>query len=261
MNKLITRLADKFILCPSRDPIAVEDKRQHLIHYDGTQRLEIWIHESQQNPDAYLLKFPGTGGRAENSTIHPAEFWQDIATEVWTVNPPGYGNSSGRASLRNVSPMIDLLILEFQRLGNPSVFVHTNSLGSLAGFLFAIRYTNVVGMVVRNPVPLKEIVVSRRSLIKPKWAVNMVARQVPGELDCIENAKRINVSALFVTSEFDRVIPPAYQQLIFQNYAGPKDTFVIQDGDHQDLPQEDAIPEFHAKMNWLLAQSAISPRG
>ncbi|MFG0260963.1 MAG: hypothetical protein ACF788_01030, partial [Novipirellula sp. JB048] len=38
-------------------------------------------------PELLLLKFPGTAGRAERSSLFPADLMPDVRTHVWTWNP------------------------------------------------------------------------------------------------------------------------------------------------------------------------------
>lgn len=253
---LFTRIADRLILEPTRYAIPVEDKSQHFISYDNDRsKLETWIHRPDladgQQPDAFLLKFLGTGGRAENSTVHPAEFWTPANLEIWSVNPPGYGGSSGRASLSNVSQMVDLLHEEirFRSQGQP-LFIWSNSLGSLAAFLFAIRYP-VAGFVIRNPVPIREIVLSRAKRWHPSRFVERIVREVPEHLSCIENARNVSAPALFITSERDTVIPPEFQQMIIDSYAGDHQLFSMPGADHADPPEADSLPEYESKLRWL----------
>ena len=97
VEHLFARLADVLVMQPTTDEIPVEGKSRRLETCQGGD-FEIWTQRTQPNvtrPDLFILKFPGTGGRAERATEHPAEFWPDRSAEVWTINPPGYGGSGG----------------------------------------------------------------------------------------------------------------------------------------------------------------------
>ena len=64
------------------------------------------------------------------------------------------------------------------------------------------------------------------------WGARMVCRQVPEEMDAVENAKKCRAPALFIESTSDRVVPPKYQRMIVDAYGGPAETFRIEGADH-----------------------------
>ena len=250
---MLARLADKIILKPTTHPISTEGKARRSIVY-GEGRFEVWIQRTgpgiASEPDVYILKFPGTGGRAERMSEHPAEVWSDLASEIWTVNPPGYGGSSGRASLRFISAIVDAASRELATVasGKP-VVVTGNSLGSLAALLAAASH-QVDGLLLRNPVPLRQIILGRHSW----WSLGLarlIADQVPTELCSIDNAARCSAPAVFVMSEQDRTVPPDYQRQIIDAYAGDHRIMRLCGAGHASVMDESQRSVYADLLGWL----------
>src|SRR5438105_2960793 len=100
------RLADRLILFPSTAPIHPSSALRRSIPFQNGE-LEVWTAASdrarQNNKmDAYILRFYGNADRAELWATLEAETWNDRAVEIWAVNYPGFGGSSGPAGLRRI---------------------------------------------------------------------------------------------------------------------------------------------------------------
>jgi len=251
---MLSRLADKLVLCPTRHPIAAPGKSRRLVDVDG-ERVEVWTHpngdHSTDEAELFLLKFPGTGGRAERATDHPADQWPGVKAELWAVNPPGYGCSSGRASLPKLPRTADVVCEELQRVadGRP-ILVTGNSLGT-ATALYASAHHEVAGVILRNVLPLKELIVGhhgRWSLWVGAW---LLARSVPRELDVLISAARCTAPAVFIVSRRDRTVPPKYQQPVIDAYAGPKQIQLLAEADHADLPTTVEQHQYAKLLVWL----------
>src|SRR5688572_30524354 len=103
MTIIAQMIADRLILRPSTHRVSALGKsRLALPHRKGD--LEVWTQRvgatDLDDVDLFVLKFAGTAGRAERSTYHPLDTWSDLRGELWSVNPPGYGGSTGAASVR-----------------------------------------------------------------------------------------------------------------------------------------------------------------
>jgi hypothetical protein len=247
-------LADRLILCPTRDRIATEARRRWIEWDRG--RCEAWVHgaDGDRPPDLVVLKFPGTAGRAERSTSHPADCWSDLSAEVWTVNPPGYGGSPGRASLRN-SVLVARAAWNAatQAAHGGPVLVTGNSLGTLSA-LYLAAHVAVGGLLIRNPVPLRELILSRHGRL-----ASGIVRQVPAELCPIRNAARSRAPAVFVSCGQDRVVPPVLQHQVIRAYAGPHRVVRLADADHADPPGDWEQREYIRQLAWLREQFTASP--
>lgn len=254
---MLSFLADKFVLRPTRHPIPVAGKSRRLIEVRG-DRVEIWTHRNgahaTDEADLFVLKFPGTGGRAERGTDHPVDYWPDLKAELWTVNPPGYGCSSGRARLTKLAPVADAAYRALADVaeGRPIV-VTGNSLGT-ASALHTSANNGVAGVVLRNVIPLKQLIAGhhgRRSLWVGAW---LLSRVIPPQLDGISNAARSTAPCVFVMSGRDRTIPPPYQQLVIDAYAGPHQVMRLPEADHADFFTEREKLLYGEHLTWLREQ-------
>src|SRR5687767_12622597 len=120
----LSRLTDKLVLQPTRHPLPTQGKARRLVEFEGV-KLEVWVQRTAPmdesaapaaEPELFILKLPGMGGRAERASPHPAEVWGDASVEVWAFNPPGYGGSAGRATLKTFLPAAQAVFREFERV-------------------------------------------------------------------------------------------------------------------------------------------------
>ena len=101
---MITQIADRLILRPSTHPVSSFGKHRRTVAC-GLETVEVWTQQigttNSDDADVFVLKFMGTDERAERTNYQPLSCWSNLRGEVWAVNPPGYGGSTGRASLRS----------------------------------------------------------------------------------------------------------------------------------------------------------------
>ena len=247
-------LADRLILCPSTNPLDPDGKRRELIATsDGD--IESWIGQFPNHAsefDVVVVKFPGTGGRAERSGVHPTEIWAEFNCEIWSVNPKGYGGSSGPASIKYFPNTAESVIEHvFAKRPGVPVVVIGNSLGCVSA-LFVAALGGVSAVMLRNPPPLHQMIRSRPRYAGWNFGMSrMIAAQVPNDLDAIKNASGCTAPCLFIQSEQDRVVPTNYQDLIISAYSGPKRVFSIYGADHHELVEEPQQQEYFEAVRWL----------
>ena len=98
-------LLDRLTLRPTRHAI---DGGQRHIDSLNEHPLELVVREANthigDSPGLLVCKFVGAGGRAENFSLHPFDRWDHLRGVVCAVNPPGFGQSGGRATLRSMFP-------------------------------------------------------------------------------------------------------------------------------------------------------------
>lgn len=259
---MLARITDRFVLRPSTHSIPADGKVRRVVKYDGGT-FEAWLQrancDDQQEPKLFILKFPGTGGRAERATIHPADAWLDLPTEIWGINPPGYGTSGGRASLRTTASVASAAFNEICRASNGlPIIVTGNSLGGMAAIYVAANH-RIDGLLLRNPPPLRQLIAGHYG----RWnlgASRFIARYVPDELCTIENASRTTTPAVFIMSGNDRTVPPHYQRKIIDAYQGPQQTLLLQDADHASPIDDEYLSDYAEKLNWLREQSIDTTR-
>lgn len=235
LNGISAALADRLILSPTRHPVPAPGKSS-LRLARGDVDLELWIQSSEAGdgagPGPFVLKFPGTGSRAEDAETLALRCWDDLDVTVWSVNPPGYGNSGGRASLRNI-PTMAMAAVDSIRMaaGERPIIVEGFSLGCVAALYVAARGA-VDGLLLRNPPPLREVVRHRTG----RWSLGLVpaliSRGIPVSIDSIRNAAACSVPALFVTALRDPVVPAVCQRRIVDAYAGACRVLEQPEGEH-----------------------------
>ena len=252
---LLSKLADRLVLCPSTQFIDPEDRVRVWIEADD-YKIEAWTlrttSDSDSPTDVLLLKFPGAGGRADRARTYPANVWSDARAEVWTINHRGYGQSTGPASLQNFAQSCELVwFAAKEKFPEHKFFLYGNSLGCLSALYLAARH-QASALFLRNPPPLAQMIATRR---RYRWwsfgLSKLVANQVPDDLDAVKNASRSTCPALFVCSEKDSVVPPEFQQLILDAYGGPINQFVIPGANHQHGVPESHEAQYLMALNWL----------
>ena len=101
-------LPDHLILFPTTAPIDANSAVRKMLPFQNGQ-LEVWTAKSrlaQQKggADIYVLRFYGNADRADRWAAAEAEMWDDRAVEVWGMNYPGFGGSTGPARLSRIGP-------------------------------------------------------------------------------------------------------------------------------------------------------------
>jgi pimeloyl-ACP methyl ester carboxylesterase len=211
-------------------------------------------------PQIFILKFNGAGGRAERTSIHPLDFWSDVPGEIWSPNPPGYGASEGKPSLKWLAPTGRAVLDELlQVAGDRPIVLTGNSLGTTVALHLAARYAgvaNLAAMLLRNPPPLSELIRGKFGWRTLGLSLG-VARQIPRDLDSTGNARRAKVPCVLLCSGRDRIVPPRFQQLIIEAYGGPKQVVTIPAADHVFELSEPDLTAYAAALSWLRAASSV----
>ena len=248
---LLSWLADRLILCPTTEPIDPDGKHREWIATEFG-RIEAWIGEYPKDSDAdfelTMVKFPGTGGRAERAGVHPAEIWGKRA-EVWAINPHGYGGSEGSASMKKFPAMLSGVAEHVRaRTGNRPLIASGNSLGCISALYFA-RHYRTQGLLLRNPPPVRNMIRTRSRYAAWNFGMSrFIADEVPEELDAIENAANCPVNCLLIQSAEDTVVPVEYQDRIYDSYQGPIKKFVIDGAEHHEMIEARQQAEYFATL-------------
>lgn len=253
---MITQIADRMILQPTRNPVSTFGKERRLVEYDRGV-VEIWTHRiGSADADVFVLKFAGTNERAERTNYQPLSNWHDLSGEVWSVNPPGYGGSSGRATLRSFAAASHAAYDEIARVadGRPLILMGT-SLGCISALYLAARMP-ISGMVLRNPPPLRQLIIGQHGWWNLWVGAMLVSTQVPDSLCSIRNASRCQgIPAVFIGSARDRIVPPNYQARIVKAYAGPKRIMRLRKANHSTPMNAMEQIRFRHELEWLRAHA------
>ena len=228
--------ANRMLLHPSRHAIDAGNAVRLTFAHNGRQ-LEIWSARSpalagDAEPRAYVLEFCGNATRAEEITQFVAERWGKHPVEVWVMNYPGFGGSEGRADLKTIAPSATATYDELaRRAGGRPIFFEANSMGTVPALHVAANRP-VAGLVLQNPPPLRRLILGRYGWWNLWLAAGPIALQVPGNLDSLASARRVRAPAVFLVGERDSLVPPKYQQLVIDAYAGPKEVIHMRDTTH-----------------------------
>ncbi len=251
-------IADRTILAPSTKPIDAGSAQRISLSCDNVP-FELWrinagptTSAAVTPPELIILKFPGAGGRAERMGVHPFELLGLASATIYGANPPGYGQTGGRARVRHL-PAMARSCWDYVALQHPgcNVLVTGNSLGCVAALLVASQFP-VSGLLLRHPPPIHQLIRQRRRYNLWNFgAGKFVARAVPDELDAIVNAARCRCPALFISSENDRVVPQLYQRQIFEQYRGEKQLLVLSGAGHHDRVPESQTDAYVKAVRWL----------
>jgi pimeloyl-ACP methyl ester carboxylesterase len=204
------------------------------------------------DPKVVAIKFVGNAARAECTLPQPANLWKDTYSEVWAINPFGYGGSSGQPTLQRFPEMVDA-VYDCVRRQFPGfkLVVFGNSIGSLSAMRMAAKYP-VDGVFIRNPVPIHQLISQRPMYAIPSLGLSsVVAMQIPRSLNTVKNAKLVNAPTLFLTCANDTLVLPRFQAKVMNAFAGEKRAFEIP-GDHNDCIPDAMQKDFREAANWLL---------
>ena len=259
---MLAQLADRMVLKPTTQPIESETSCRKTISLLGGE-LEYWadhVAPSTEGPATgklLLIKFPGTGGRAERASVHPAECWAGD-TVTWTINPMGYGGSTGPATLQRYPEMVRSIGQHAQEEeADRRIVVTGNSLGGISALALAASFP-VAAILLRNPAPIHQLIAKRLRYVVPSLGMSkLVAATIPVEIDCMVNASKVSCPCWFVTCEEDRLVPPSFQEQVWNNLSGIKKRFSIPEADHGDPVPDSLREKYYAWVQELGAVLAV----
>lgn len=254
-------LLDRMVLRPTRHPIDHAPKRRVML---GT--IECFVEQNYQGsaaPDLLILKFPGTEGRGERSTSFPMSSVDGPRVSTWTWNPPGYGRSSGRATLSRIADAaLEFCqgVLSEHARAESSVWLCGNSLGCAA----ALHATSELdldearsGVILRNPPPLRLVVPRVAERYPLGHLTNPIVESLCDSMDVLHTAPRTTLPAVFLQSELDTLVPLDDQDQVVRAYAGPNHVVVMRGLGHADIPTEIHVPLINDALGWLRKRTRV----
>jgi pimeloyl-ACP methyl ester carboxylesterase len=253
-------LADHLILFPIRAPINAGGAVRRTIPF-GDGEIEIWTAQSQSarqhgRADVFILRFYGNADRADRWAAMEAEMWKDRPVEIWGMNYPGFGGSTGPARLARIGPAA---VAAFDALRDEAadapIVVYGASIGVTAALhVAAFRPTQIAGLILHDPVPLREIILRQFGWWNLWLLAGPVALQIPQDLDSIANARASRAPAIFLLAERDEIVAPRFHQLVVQAYAGEKRVFELRGAHHNDPIEGTALADLNDAFDWVLAK-------
>jgi pimeloyl-ACP methyl ester carboxylesterase len=260
LQSLRGHLLDRMVLRPTRHEIEFAPQQRVLLGTGGAGLLECFVqrnHDAPQPPQLLVLKFPGTAGRGERSTPFPMSMMSDVRTTVWTWNPPGYGSSSGRASL----PGMASAAVEFwqqasarDRGPHTSVWLCGNSLGCATALHVAASAQldpAGAGLILRNPPPLRDVVKRVVANYPLSRLLDWVIDALCDSMDALSTAPQVRIPAVFLQSELDTLVPKCEQRRVIDRFAGPHRVVLMEGLDHGGAPNEVHEGLIEQSVRWL----------
>ena len=255
---LFGRLPDHLILFPTRAPIDAGGAVRKTIPFQNGE-LELWTaisRRAQQNGrvDTYVLRFYGNADRAERWVASEADEWNDRAVEIWGMNYPGFGGSTGPARLSRIGPAALTAFDELQHhVNGQPIVLYGASLGTSAALHIA-AHRPVAGLILHNPPPLRQMILRQFGWWNLWLLAGPIALQIPRDLDSVSNAKAIHVPAIFLLADKDEVVAPRFHRLVVEAYAGEKRVISLPGAYHNDPIESAALAELNRALAWLLPE-------
>ena len=256
---LFGRLPDRLILFPTTGALETHRAVRKAIPFENGH-LELWTAKSrlaQQKGGAniYVLRFYGNADRADRWVAAEAEMWNDRAVEIWGMNYPGFGGSTGPARLSRIGPAA-ITAFDALRTAHPaaSVIVFGASIGTTAALHVAANRP-VSGLILHNPPPIRQMILRQFGWWNLWLLAGPVALQIPGELNSIDNAKRIHAPVIFLLAEKDEVVAPRFHRLVLDAYAGDKRVISLRGAYHNSPIEGAALADLYHALDWLLPRT------
>lgn len=247
---------DRLVLFPSTNRVFTGTAVRKPIPF-GDGELEIWtaasaLAQKQGAPEIYVLRFYGNADRADRWVAAEAEMWNDRAVEVWGMNYPGFGGSTGPARLARLGPAALATFDALERqAGNRPIVVFGASLGTTTA-LHVAAHRKVAGLILHNPPALRQMILRQFGWWNLWLLAGPLSQKVPGDLDSVANARTIRTPAIFLLAENDEIVAPKFQRLVAEAYSGEKRILPLPGAGHNSPLDAAAVANFHQALDWLI---------
>jgi pimeloyl-ACP methyl ester carboxylesterase len=254
----LAHLPDHLILFPTRASIDAAGAVRKTVPFQNGE-LELWTaisRRAQQSGrvDTYVLRFYGNADRAERWVAAEADEWNDRAVEIWGMNYPGFGGSTGPTRLSRIGPAALTALDELQRHANGQpIVLYGASLGASAALHIA-AHRPVAGLILHNPPPLRQMILRQFGWWNLWLLAGPIALQIPRDLDSVANAKANHAPAIFLLADKDEVVAPRFHRLVVEAYAGEKRVISLPGAYHNDPVEGAAVADLNRALDWLLSK-------
>jgi pimeloyl-ACP methyl ester carboxylesterase len=253
-------LPDQLILFPTTEPIDAGGAVRKTVPFENGN-LEIWTAQSrraheQGGADVFIFRFYGNADRAERWVAVETSMWNDRAVEIWGMNYPGFGGSTGPARLAKIGPAAVAAFDAVKRhAADRPIVVYGASIGATAALHLATQ-RSVAGLILHNPPPLREMILRRFGWWNLWLLAGPIALQIPRDLDAIANARASRARAVFLLAEKDEIVPPRFHRLVVDAYGADKRTVALHGAYHNDPIEGAALIDLHHALDWLLGKNS-----
>ena len=271
---------DRLVVRPSRHAVQPRGSVRTVVTLEDGRRLDSFVHEvveggagvdegesksgsgsgSGGGGRMVVAKFPGTAGRGECSSAFPISptvlrMGGLAGGSVHTWNPPGYGQSDGRATLAAIGDAaVEYARAVAERPARVRWLVG-NSLGCCAALSAAAALPPGMyhGVWLRNPPPLADVIgdVASRYPGGPR-AIRRVVAALPGSMNAAELIRRVQLPVAVMTSGADTLVRPARQSDLLDLHPGRHRQIVLPGLRHDEGPREEHAADVGSLVEWLL---------
>ena len=256
---MFASLLDQLILFPTTNRIDSRGAVRKTIPFENGE-VEVWTAQSRRaqqegRADVFILRFYGNADRADRWAAAEAEMWNDRAVEIWGMNYPGFGGSTGPARLARIGRAALAAFDELKNYADDRPIVpYGASIGATAALHIA-AHRPVAGLILHNPPPLREMILRQFGWWNLWLLAGPVALQIPRNLDSIANAMAIRAPAIFLLAEKDEVVAPRFHRLVVNAYAGEKRVIALHGAYHNDPIEGTALADLNTALDWMLTKS------
>jgi uncharacterized protein len=256
---MFVNLPDHLILFPSTQAIDPNGAVRKTVPFEDGE-LELWTARSRLarergRTEIYLLRFYGNADRADRWVAAEAEMWNERAIEIWGMNYPGFGSSTGPARLKRIAPAALTAFDALQKeAGERAIVLFGASIGT-APALHIAAHRRVAGLILHNPPALRQLILRQHGWWNLWVLAGPVAAQIPSNLDSIANARAAHAPAIFLLAERDEIVAPRFQRLVVDAYAGEKRVISLRGAYHNSPIEGAGLADFYKALDWLLPRS------
>ena len=249
-------LPDGLVLFPTTFRIDPGSAVRKTIPFQNGE-LEIWtarsaLAQQRGQPEIFILRFYGNADRADRWVAADAGMWNERAVEVWGMNYPGFGGSTGPARLVKLGPAALTVFDELQKVAaDRPIIVFGASLGATTALDIA-AHRKIAGLILHNPPPLRQIILRQFGWWNLWLFAGPMAQKIPRDLDSIANARASHAPAIFLLAEDDEVVAPRFQRLVVDAYAGEKRIIPLPGAGHNSPIEGGGLADFHRALDWLV---------
>ena len=218
--------------------------------------MEVFVARSPgaQEPKAFVLEFSGNASRAEWIATSAAQRWGVRPVEVWVMNYPGFGGSTGPATLASIAPAALATYDEIAKTaaGRPMV-ISGYSLGTCAA-LYVASERRADAIILQNPPPLQRGIMQRYGWWNLWLVSSAFSAQIPSELNALETAPKVKLPAIFILAGRDQTVPPQFQQMVVDAYAGEKHLIRMPQAGHGSPIEGEYAEQLQSELDWIWGQ-------
>ena len=256
--------ADQLMLAPSTARLqSTRGAAPVQVPLGKGKSIEIWTAPTEaaqgNRARAYVLRFCGNGERAEEALRDEQRLWAGVPVEIWAVNYPGFGGSTGPARLEAIpnAALSSFDALADRAAGRP-IMLSGFSLGGTVALYVAAHRPAASGLLLRAVPPVRDVIMGNYGWWNLWLLAGPLAGQFPRELDSVANARRVVAPAVFVVTGNDHLVPRRFQREVTAAHAGKKRVIIADDAQHDSPIVGKTLQKLEIDLQWLFSKATAS---